>query len=70
MKWWKVAGIISIIWVILIIATGMIHTNIILKNTLTPQQDEAISEVYGMICVGGLPLIWLISFLVKKNKSS
>lgn len=67
MKWWKIALIISGIWIVLTIGAGIIHTNVILKGKITQEQDKAISEKYGMLCAGGLIATWVIASLLRKR---
>ncbi|MFH0888067.1 MAG: hypothetical protein V1871_02525 [Planctomycetota bacterium] len=69
MKWWKVALIISAIWIVLTIGAGIIHTNVILKDKITQAQDEAISEKYGQFCAGGLMAIWILTYLLRKRQA-
>ena len=68
MKWWIKALIISAMWIVLDIVVGIIHTEIILKDIITPEMDEIISEHYGKLCVYGLVFIWVFSsFILKKE---
>jgi len=68
MKWWKKSLIISVIWIVLVIGAGMLHTNVILAGKLTPQQDDELSGQYGMACGGGIGMIWVIGVLVLRKK--
>ena len=70
MAWWKKALIFSVIWAVLTIGTGIIHTNVILAGKITPQQDEKISEVYGKVCGGGLVAAWILLYLVRKRNTA
>jgi hypothetical protein len=70
MKWWKKSLIFSGIWIVLIIGTGIIHTNVILAGKITPEQDEAISDKYGEACGVGVGAIWVIGALVLRKKES
>jgi hypothetical protein len=60
MKWWVIAIIASAVWLVLIIAAGMIHTNVILAGKITPEQDEAISNAYGFVCGAVLGAFWTV----------
>jgi hypothetical protein len=62
MKLWKKGLLYSVIWVILVIGAGILHTDVILAGQLTPQQDHAISEIYGQILGGGLIVIWVVLY--------
>jgi hypothetical protein len=63
MRWWKIALVISAIWIGLIIVAGILHTEVILAGQLTEAQDDVISFRYGFACGVGLVLIWAVSAL-------
>jgi hypothetical protein len=62
MAWWKKALIVSVVWVALTIAAGMIHTDVVLADRITPERSDQISETYGMACGVGLVAIWLVAY--------
>jgi hypothetical protein len=68
MRWWTKALIFSIIssviWAGIVIAVGYFHTDVLLAGQITPAQDSAISEKYGELLGTGLPVLWVICFLV------
>lgn len=68
MKWWKKAIIASAVWIILAIGAAFVHTEIILKDKITPAQDSAISEVYGRMTIIGLIPIWVILQLISRRR--
>jgi len=70
MKWWKKALTLSIAWIVLIIGVGIIHTDVLLAGKITPQQDEAISEKYGVALAIGLVVIWLFAEVFWKRRKS
>ncbi len=54
-------------WLGATIAGGIILTDIILKDTLTPQRNLMISTELGRLVGIGLGLIWIIAYLKKKK---
>lgn len=70
MKWWKKALITSGVWVALTIGAGIVHTNVILAGKLTPEQDERISGLYGIVCGGGLVATWYLFYLRRKRNTA
>jgi uncharacterized membrane protein len=70
MKWWKKALSLSFVWIVLIIGTGIIHTDVFLAGKITPQQDEAISAKYGGALASGLLAIWLFAEVVWRRRKS
>jgi hypothetical protein len=68
MRWWVKALIWSVAWAMLTIIVGIIHTSVILAGRITEQQDAAISERYGAVCMLGIGLIWLISWFRPKGR--
>jgi len=56
----------SVIWAVLVIGAGILHTNVILAGRITPEQDAQLSERYGMACGFGVSLVWCI-FIVRKK---
>ena len=62
MAWWKKALIVSVVWLALTIAAGMIHTEVILAGHITPERSDQISQAYGMACGVGLVVIWLVAY--------
>lgn len=67
MKWWLKALIGSFIWVALTIGAGIMHTDVILDGKLTPEQDAAISEKYGMACGGGFVVVWAGVYMLRRR---
>jgi putative copper export protein len=67
-RWWVKALLASVLWVALAIGAGIVHTEVVMKGTLTEQQDEAISERYGQVCGGGLVLIWMVAYVLCRRK--
>ncbi len=67
MKWWLKGLIGSLVWCALTIGAGIVHTNVILDGKITPEQDAAISEKYGMACGGGLIFVWAGAYLLRKR---
>ena len=70
MKWWKKALMVSVIWAVVTIGAGIIHTNVILAGKITPQKDEKISEAYGKVCGGGLLAAWVLSYLLRRRNTA
>ena len=70
MKWWKKALLFSGAWIALIIAVGVIHTEVVLAGKITALQDEAISEKYGEACAYGLIAIWVLTALLRNKENS
>jgi membrane protease YdiL (CAAX protease family) len=69
-KWWMVAIVTSVVWAVLVIGAGILHTEVVLKGKLTPAEDEVISGRYGFACGVGMVVIWILSFVIKGRKSS
>ena len=57
MKRWQKALLFSVIWIGVILGIGVFVTDVMLAGKITPQQDEQISEVCGMVVGGGAVLI-------------
>jgi hypothetical protein len=53
-KWWVRAIVFAVIWTVLVIGAGIVHTDVIRADKLTPEEDEAISLRYGLVCGLGL----------------
>ncbi len=70
MRRWQKALLFSVIWIVAVIGTGILVTDVILAGKITPQQDEQISEVGGMVCGGGAVLIWVVFFTRKRPRRS
>ena len=68
MKRWQRALLISVIWIVAILAIGFFVTDVMLAGKITPQQDEQISEVCGLICGIGLAPIWVIVFVSSRKR--
>jgi nitrate reductase gamma subunit len=68
MSWKKKTFIYSIVWIVFTIIVGIIHTEVFLAGKLTQQQDEIISECYGMACAIGVVLLWIIQYLRNKKR--
>ena len=68
MKRKKLGFIISLIWIGLIIGIVYLHTEVILKDKTTKQQDHEISVKYIQLFTGGLIVIWSILYLLKTEK--
>ncbi len=67
MNWWKKALMLTVVWMALTIGGGMLVTDVLLKPRITPQQDEAISEVAVQACGFGIALIWLVTLVRRKQ---
>ena len=65
MKRWQKALLAVAAWIVLTIGSAILHTNVILAGRLTPEQDDAISERYGIACGAGLVLIGAVFYLRK-----
>ena len=63
------ALIMSVVWVGLTIGGGIVHTDVILKGQLTPEQDGALSEKYGKACGGGLVAVWVLAYLLRRKET-
>ncbi len=70
MKWWKKALIASLVWFVLGIGVGILHTEVIRAGELTPAQAEAICERYGNAGGVGTVAIWIVMFLRRKPLTS
>ena len=68
-RWWVKALLASVLWVALTAGAMIVHTQVVLKGTLTEAQDEALSERYGQVCGGGLVLIWVIAYVLRRRKA-
>jgi hypothetical protein len=66
-KWWVAPVVLSVGWVILSIGAGVLHTNLILAGKITPEQDDRLSEMYGIACGIGLCVIWAIAIVKCKR---
>jgi hypothetical protein len=60
MKWWVKAIIASVVWIVVIIAAGMIHTNVVLAGAITSKQAEAILDNYAFACGVVLGASWTV----------
>ncbi len=70
MKWWKKALIASLVWLVLIIGAGILHTELILIDELALAQAEAVMERYGNAGGFGFVAIWIVLFLRRKPPTS
>jgi len=70
MRWWTKALIFSVIWLGVVIAVGYFHTEVFLAGQITPAQEEAISEAYGMAAGFGVAVVWVICFLALRRTSA
>jgi hypothetical protein len=68
MKPWKKALLFSVIWIVLTIAGGIVHTNVLRAGELTSTQDSAMTARYANACFIGLLLIWILVFSQKQPK--
>jgi len=66
MKRWQKALLFSVIWVVGVIGSGILVTDVVLAGKITPQQDEQISEMCGMTCGAGVVPIWVFVFWRKR----
>jgi len=62
MSWWKKAILFSLLWIGVCVGAGIVHTDVVLKGRISPEQDDAISYRYGVACGVGLAPIWLLCF--------
>jgi divalent metal cation (Fe/Co/Zn/Cd) transporter len=67
MKWWVRAIIVSVVASALLIGTGIFVTEVALKRTITPQQDQAISETVGQAVGVTVVLTWVVAFTRRKR---
>jgi H+/gluconate symporter-like permease len=67
MKWWIKAIITTIIVSVLCLAVGIITTDVILKDTITPEYDEKISEITGQVIGILIVAVWVITYLAQKK---
>ncbi len=70
MKWWKKALIASLVWFVLGIGVGILHTEVIRAGELTPAQADASYERYGNVVGFGLVAIWIVMFARRKPTAS
>ena len=74
MRWWTKALIFSVIfsaiWFGVVVAVGYVHTEVFLAGQITPAQEEAISEAYGMAAGFGVAVVWVICFLALRRTSA
>ena len=70
MKRWQKALLFSVIWIVVILGIGFFVTDVMLAGKITPQQDEKISEMCGMVVGGGTVLIWVVVFSRKRTHRS
>jgi hypothetical protein len=62
MQWWTKRLVFSVIWLGIVVAVAYIHTEVLLGGNITPAQDEAISQMYGIAAGFGLAVFWVICF--------
>ena len=68
-KWW-VRGLIWAVGCIAIaIVVGIIHTELILKGQLTPEQDEAISGRYGQVAGFAAVAAFALAYVLGPRKT-
>ena len=67
-KWWVVALIISLGFLLLALGLMALDTEVLRKGKLTPEQEEFISERYGMIGGFLFGVTWVIAFLVHRAR--
>ena len=67
MRWWIKAIIASAVLSAIIIAAGIVHTDVILKGRITKEQDSKISGVYGNITAVALVLVWIVAYQTRKK---
>jgi len=65
MAWWIKALILSVLWVVLTIGIGIVHTDVLLAGQITRQQGSAISQMYGTICGVGLGVVWALVYVTR-----
>jgi uncharacterized membrane protein YciS (DUF1049 family) len=66
-QWWVMALILSAAWFVLVVGIGYIHTEVILAGKTTDAQDAALSEMYGVVFGFGLPILWVLCFLLARR---
>jgi tryptophan-rich sensory protein len=69
MRWWTKGLILSVIWLVVVVATGYVHTEVFLAGQTTQAQDEALSEAYGMASGFGLAVLWVVCFFGLRRPS-
>ena len=65
MKWWQIALIVSVFWVVLCAGGGVLF----FPSGLTPEQDSKLSEIVGEGLGVGLVFIWAIVYARWKFKN-
>lgn len=70
MRWWTKGLMFSVIWWGVVVAVGYIRTEVFLAGQITPAQDEAISEAYGMAAGFGLAVLWVFCFFRLRSTSA
>lgn len=66
-KWWVKGLLGAVIWAVLVIGAGIVHTSVILGGRITEAEDEAISGKYGMACGLGTVGIFLFFYLFRNR---
>lgn len=68
MKWWVRSIILSVVWVGLVIAVGLLHSSLTSGEKSTPERDERMSELYGQIAGFGAVSVWIVTSLMEMKR--
>jgi hypothetical protein len=63
MSWWKLAYLVSGIWILCTIGAGLVHTHLISAETLTDTERVSLAQFYALGCVVGVAATWIVYFV-------
>jgi len=67
MKWWTKGIIASVGVVVLWLAVGIVVTDVVLKDKITPEQDFKISESVGQTICISVTMVWAIAYSLHRK---
>jgi len=69
-RWWVVALIVSFGFLLLALGILALDMEVLRKGKLTPEQEEFISERYGMIGGSLFVTTWTVAYLLHRRKQT
>ena len=65
----KGALVAAVAWFLVLLAINFVHTEVVMKGTLSREQDEIVSRRYGEVAGYGTVMAGVITFLILKSTS-
>jgi hypothetical protein len=57
-------------WIAAVAAIGMLHTEVVMKGTLSAAEDERISERYGQLAGMGAVGAGVVTYLLRRDRDA